>query len=453
MKKTIAMLLALVLVVGLFAGCGAKTETPAATTAAAAEPAATEATEAPAADATATGSVYYLNFKPESDAAWQELAKTYTEQTGVKVTVVTAASGTYDTTLTAELDKDAAPTMFQAGNQGAIDAYGEWCLDLRDTDVYKEMTTDDFNLKGEDGSVLSIGYCYESFGIIVNKALLEKAGHSIDEIKNFETLKAVADDIHARASELGFDAFTSAGLDGSSSWRFSGHLLNMPLFYQFRDDGVTKQPATITNKYLDNFKAIWDLYTTDTATTGAALTTATGDQAEAEFGKGEAAFYQNGSWEYSNLTGTFGMNPDDLTMIPIYCGVEGEEKAGLCSGTENCWAVNKEAAPEDIQATLDFMKWVVTSEEGTTMLAEQFGPCPFKNAKTPENVFCADANKLVADGNYTVTWAFNWTPGVDDFRAAVVDALTQYVSGTGDWAAVETAIVDGWAAQYAKNVG
>ena len=213
MKKTIAMLLALVLVVGLFAGCGAKTETPAATTAAAAEPAATEATEAPAADATATGSVYYLNFKPESDAAWQELAKTYTEQTGVKVTVVTAASGTYDTTLTAELDKDAAPTMFQAGNQGAIDAYGEWCLDLRDTDVYKEMTTDDFNLKGEDGSVLSIGYCYESFGIIVNKALLEKAGHSLDEITNFESLKAVADDIHARASELGFDAFTSAGLD------------------------------------------------------------------------------------------------------------------------------------------------------------------------------------------------------------------------------------------------
>ena len=450
MKKTIAMLLALVLVVGLFAGCGAKTETPAATTAAAAEPAATEATEAPAADATATGSVYYLNFKPESDAAWQELAKTYTEQTGVKVTVVTAASGTYDTTLTAELDKDAAPTMFQAGNQGAIDAYGEWCLDLRDTDVYKEMTTDDFNLKGEDGSVLSIGYCYESFGIIVNKALLEKAGHSIDEIKNFETLKAVADDIHARASELGFDAFTSAGLDGSSSWRFSGHLLNMPLFYQFRDDGVTKQPATITNKYLDNFKAIWDLYITDSATTGAALTTATGDQAEAEFGKGEAVFYQNGTWEYGNLTGNFGMNPDDLAMIPIYCGVEGEEKAGLCSGTENCWAVNKEAAPEDIQATLDFMKWVVTSEEGTTMLAEQFGPCPFKSAKTPENVFFAQANDYITNGNYVVTWAFNYTPAVEDWRAGVVDALSKYVTG-GSWDDVKTAFVDGWAAQYAAE--
>ena len=451
MKKLLAVLLALVMVLSLVA-CGAA---PAETPNTPAEPE-TPATEEPAAEPetpAATGSVYYLNFKPESDAAWQEIAKTYTEQTGVPVKVVTAASGQYDTTLTAELDKDAAPTMFQVGNLGAVNSYGEFCYNLEGTDVYNEMTTTDFNLKNEAGETVSIGYCYEAFGIIVNKALLEKAGHSVDEITNFESLKAVADDIHARADELGFDAFTSAGLDGSSSWRFSGHLTNMPLYYEFRDDGVTEQPATIKGTYLENYKNIWDLYITDTATTGAALLSATGDQAEAEFGEGKAAFYQNGTWEYSNLTSAdkFGMNPDDLTMIPIYCGVEGEEKAGLCCGTENCWAINKNASPEDIQATLDFMYWVVTSEEGTTMLAEQFGPCPFKNAKTPENVFFAAANEYVANGNYTVTWAFNWTPAVDDWRAAVVDALSQYTTGTGDWSTVETAFVQGWATQYANE--
>ena len=451
MKKLLAVLLALVMVLSLVA-CGAA---PAETPNTPAEPE-TPATEEPAAEPetpAATGSVYYLNFKPESDAAWQEIAKTYFEQTGVPVKVVTAASGQYDTTLTAELDKDAAPTMFQVGNLGAVNSYGEFCYNLEGTDVYNEMTTTDFNLKNEAGETVSIGYCYEAFGIIVNKALLEKAGHSVDEITNFESLKAVADDIHARADELGFDAFTSAGLDGSSSWRFSGHLANMPLYYEFRDDGVTEQPATIKGTYLENYKNIWDLYITDTATTGAALLSATGDQAEAEFGEGKAAFYQNGTWEYSNLTSAdkFGMNPDDLTMIPIYCGVEGEEKAGLCCGTENCWAINKNASPEDIQATLDFMYWVVTSEEGTTMLAEQFGPCPFKNAKTPENVFFAAANEYVANGNYTVTWAFNWTPAVDDWRAAVVDALSQYTTGTGDWSTVETAFVQGWATQYANE--
>ena len=303
---------------------------------------------------------------------------------------------------------------------------------------------------------MSIGYCYEAFGIIVNKALLKQAGYEISDITNFETLKKVADDIHSRAAELGFDAFSSAGLEGSSSWRFSGHLANMPLFYEFRDDKVTSQPASIKGTYLDNFKNVWDLYTTDSATTGAALTTATGDASEAEFGQGKAVFYQNGSWEYANLTGEekgFKMNPEDLAMIPIYCGVEGEEQSGLCCGTENCWAVNKNAKEEDIQATLDFMKWVVTSDEGTTMLAEQFGPCPFKNAKAPENVFFADANAYTAAGKYIVTWAFNWTPAVDDWRAGVVDALTQYTVNGGSWDNVKTAFVDGWATQYAKENG
>ena len=465
MKKIIALLLALVMVFALVA-C-ASTEKPADNNTTdqpkdnttADQPKDNTTADQPKEDKPAedtpaepaSGSVYYLNFKPEADEAWQKLAATYTEQTGVPVKVVTAASGTYDTTLAAELDKSSAPTLFQCGNQGAINSYGDYCYPLDGTAIMDQMTTDAFNLKGEDGQTLSIGYCYEAFGIIVNKALLEKAGHSIDEITDFASLKAVADDIHARAEELGFDAFSSAGLDGSSSWRFSGHLANMPLFYEFRDDNVTEQPATITGAYLENFKNIWDLYTTDTATTGAALATATGDESEAEFGEGKAAFYQNGTWEYSNLTGTFGMNPDDLAMIPIYCGVEGEEKAGLCAGTENCWAINNESSEEDIQATIDFLVWVVTSDEGTTMLAREFGPCPFKDAKEPENVFFQDANKYTAEGNYVVTWAFNWTPAVDDWRAAVVDALTQYTAGTGDWTAVETAFVQGWATQYAKE--
>ena len=444
MKKIIALVLCLVMVFALCA-CG---ESNTATTA----PAADTATEAPAEEPAATGSVYYLNFKPESDEAWQALAETYTKQTGVPVTVVTAASGTYEQTLTSEMDKSEAPTMFQVGNPGAVATWGEYCLDLTGTDVYNEMTTHAFDQVGDDGFTYSIGYCYECYGIIVNKALLEQAGHSIDEIKDFESLKAVADDIHARAGELGFDAFSSAGLDSSSSWRFSGHLANMPLYYEFRDDGITAQPETIKGTYLDNFKMIWDLYTTDSATTGADLLTSTGDASEAEFGEGKAVFFQNGSWEYASLIGEkFGMNADDLTMIPIYCGVEGETDAGLCSGTENCWAVNCEADEEDIQATLDFMKWVVTSDEGTTMLAEQFGPCPFKSAKTPENVFFADAANLTNEGKYVVTWAFNFTPAVDDWRAGVVDALGQYTAGTGDWDAVVSAFVDGWATQYANE--
>ena len=426
MKKIFALLLACIMVLGMFAGCSKKNE----------------------------GSVYYLNFKPEADAAWQALAKTYTEKTGVPVKVVTAASGEYSKTLTAEMAKTDAPTLFQCGNEQGLKDWGDYCLDLSNTEVYKQMTTDDFNLKDSTDAVKAIGYCYECYGIIVNKALLKQAGYEVTDITDFASLKTVADDIHARAAELGFDAFSSAGLDGSSSWRFSGHLANMPLYYECRDNGVTSQPATLTGAYLQNFKNIWDLYITDSSANPTSLSTATGDESEAEFGTGKAVFFQNGSWEWSNLTGSkFGMNPADLTMIPIYCGVDGEQKAGLCCGTENCWAVNAKASKADQKATLDFLNWVVTSDEGTTMMAEQFGPIPFKNAKEPENKFFAAANEYVANGNYTVTWAFNWTPNVDDWRAGVVSALTAYSAGTGDWSAVETAFVEGWATQYAKQNG
>ena len=450
MKKFLALLLALVMVFAL-AACG-EADAPASDAPASEAP----ASDAPASEAPAdgaAGSVYYLNFKPEADAAWQELAALYTEQTGVPVKVVTAASGEYSSTLTAEMDKSDMPTLFQCGNQAGLDTWGDYCYDLTDSAVYKEMTTDDFNLFGENGEVYCIGYCYEAFGIIVNTALLAEAGYELSDITNFESLKSVAEDITARhaTGELPFAAFSSAGLDSSSSWRFSGHLANMPLYYEFRDDGVTSQPAAITGAYLDNFKQIWDLYVANSDTAPAQLTTATSDQSKAEFGEGKAVFYQNGSWEYDSLVKDFGMDPANLAMIPIYCGVEGEEDAGLCCGTENCWAVNSKASEEDIQATLDFMYWVVTSDEGTTMMAEQFGPIPFKNAKESSNVFFNNANEYIADGKYTVTWAFNYTPNVDSWRAAVVAALTQYTVGGGSWDDVVTAFVQGWATQYANQ--
>lgn len=422
MKKVLAILLACMLVIPTFV------------------------ITASADEAAAEGSVYWLNFKPESDQALQDIAAKYTEETGVPVKVVTAASGTYSETLTAEMDKSSAPTLFVVGNQAGVETWGDYCYDLTGTPVAEELNTDAYNLYDADGKLCSIGYCYECFGIIVNKELLEKAGHSLDEINNFDTLKAVADDIHARAEELGFDAFTSSGMDDSSSWRFAGHLANLDLFYESRDaGGWTECPPEITGAYLDNFKNLWDLYTTDCAIDITTLATG-GYDAEAEFGNGEAVFYQNGNWEFANLTEKYEMDPANLSMIPFYGGVEGEEEAGLNCGTENCWAVNAKASEADIQATLDFMYWLVT--EGSEDAVATFGAMPYKNAAESTNVFLAQANEYSNAGKYVMTWAFNFTPNVDDWRAGVVSAMNQYDNG-GSWDDVVTAFVMGWKAQYA----
>ena len=424
-KKLLSVALCATMVAGLLAGCGSSSKSD-------------------KASSDSKGSVYWLNFKPEADEALQGIAKTYEKENGVKVKVVTAASGNYNSTLTSEMGKSAAPTLFVVGNQAAVKTWDDYCIDLKDTDVYKELSTDAFNLKDENGKVASMGYCYESYGIIVNKKLLKKAGYEITDIKDFASLKSVAEDIHKRADKLGFDAFTSSGLDDASAWRFTGHLANMALFYEGRDDGWKEAPAEIKGTYLENFKNVWDLYINNSKYDKNTLATG-GYDAEAEFKKGEAVFYQNGTWEYDALKKS--ISDDDMQMIPIYCGVEGEGKAGLCSGTENCWAVNAKASKADQKATLEFMKWLVTSEEGTKVMAEQFGAIPYKKAADSGNVFLKNANDLLEAGNYNVDWAFNYTPNVDEWRASLVAAMNKYDAG-GSWDDVKTAFVQGWATQY-----
>jgi raffinose/stachyose/melibiose transport system substrate-binding protein len=171
---------------------------------------AASSTAASSTAAKADGKVYYLNFKPEQDQAWQDLAKVYTEETGVPVTVVTAASGQYETTLMSEMEKSEAPTLFQVNGPVGLANWKDYCYDLSGSQVYGELTSDSFALKDGD-AVTSIAYVIETYGIIYNKELLTAAGYKQEDIKGFADLKKVADDIQARpedVSVIGFDGIT-----------------------------------------------------------------------------------------------------------------------------------------------------------------------------------------------------------------------------------------------------
>ena len=450
MKKLIAMLLALALVFGLVA-CGGKTEAPAATEAPKAD---APAAEAPA-EKKAEGSVYWLNFKPESDEALKELGALYESKTGVPVKVVTAASGTYEQTLTSQIDKSDAPTLIVVGNAAAVKNWGDYCYDLNGTPVAEEMATEAYHLFDEDGKLCSIAYCYECYGIICNLELLAKAGYEKDYITNFATLKEVVEDVTARKDELGFSAFTSAGMDGSSSWRYTGHLINAAYYWEYVDEPAAWEtcPPSIKGTYMDNFRQLYDLMVENSTTPRADLANG-GFDAGAEFANGEALFYVNGNWEWSNLEGK-GMKAENLHMYPYYCGVEGEEMVGLNAGTENYWAVNAEAKEEDIQATLDFMYWVVTDPEASAIAVGTFGSMPYKQAAAPSNPFYGSANEYLAKGCGIMECVNGFQPNVDSYRATAVSAMNDYNANPSDatWAPVVSAFVDGWATQYAAVNG
>ncbi len=391
------------------------------------------------------GKVYYLNFKPEADEAWQNLAKAYTEETGTEVTVVTAASGQYETTLQSEMAKSDAPTLFQVNGPVGLKNWKDYCYDLKDSEIYSQLTSEAYALKDGE-SVPGIAYVIESYGLIVNKTLLEKAGYTLDDIKSYDQLKTVADDIQSKKDELGIKgAFTSAGMDASSDWRFKTHLANLPIYYEYKDEGVD-DAAELKGTYLENYKNLFDLYITDSTCDPAELSAKTADDSRNEFVNSEAVFYQNGSWEYAELAKTF--SDEELAMIPIYFGVD-DENQGLATGTENYWCVNKNASEEDIQATLDFMNWCVTSETGTKAMSEDMGfTIPFKTAVAPTNVFVKQDAEYTEAGLTPVSWNFTTMPS-EEWKNGVGTALTSYAAETGSWDDVVSAFVDNWAMEKA----
>lgn len=425
LKKMLAVIMTAVVATGMLAGCGSSSDEK-------------------ASGKEAGGKVYYLNFKPEADEYWQELAEAYTDETGVPVTVLTAASGEYEKTLKSEMAKTDAPTLFQVNGPVGLQGWKDYCYDLKDSDIAKELTDDSFALM--DGDKMSgIAYVIENYGIIYNKGLLKKAGYSAKDITNFESFKKVVEDITARKDELGFSAFTSAGMDGSSDWRFKTHLANLPIYYEYKDEGINNTEA-IKGTYLDNYRQIWDLYINNATCKSTEISTKTADDATAEFVTEEAVFYQNGTWEYNNVVD---LGDDNLGMLPIYIGVEGEEEQGVCTGTENYWCVNAKASEEDIQATLDFMNWCVTSEAGTKSMAEDMGfTIPFKTAAAPTNVFVKQDAEYTEAGLTPVSWNFTTMPS-EEWKNGVGTALTAYAAETGSWDDVVSAFVDNWAMEKA----
>lgn len=400
-----------------------------------------------------SGNVYWLNFKPELDTAAQKLASDYMEKyPNVKVKVQTAASGNYEPTLTSEMDKSEAPTLFIIGNQAAVKEWADYAMDLSDTPIANELTTNDYNLYDESGKLVAIGYCYECYGIVVNKDLVEKAGHSVDDIKDFDSLKTVVEDIHKNASTLGFDAFVATDLDSSASWRVVGHLANLEYFYEEKDSGSkwTEAPATISGKYLPNYKKLFDLAINNSLVEPNTLATG-GHDPSTEFAEGKAAFIFTGSFGYKDFEGKVA----NSCCIPYYCGVDGEENAGLNCGTENCWAINDNASDEDKKATMDFMVWLVSDPDASKTMVENLGILPYKNAPEGDNPYLNNAKEYTDKGCYTMDWATNFQPNVNDYRAALVSALNSYTADPSDstWADVKTAFVDGWASNYKKVNG
>lgn len=408
-------------------------------------------------------SVYYLNFKPEIAEVYDKIAKDYKAETGVDLRVVTAASNTYEQTLKSEIVKSDAPVIFQINGPMGYATWKDYCLDISDSDLYKHLTDTSLSIKDGDG-IYGIANVVEGYGIIYNSAITDKYFalkdrstdyKSMDEINNFEKLSSLVSDMTSHKDELGIEGvFASTSLQPGEDWRWQTHLANLPVYYELQDKNIniaTDKVSKIDFTYSDNFKDIFDLYITNSVTDRKLLGTKQVSDSMSEFALGRCAMVQNGNWAWSQISGVSGntVNSDDIKFMPIYIGVSGEEEQGLCIGTENYLAINKEASPEKQKLALDFLYWLYSSETGKKYVINELNfIAPFDTFSENETPSDPLARQVIEWMNKktvkNVEWVFPIFPS-ETFKQDFGSALLRYAQETEDWDSVKETFVTGWA--------
>ena len=422
---------------------------------------------APATTTKSGGEVYYLNFKPEIADVYTKIAAEYKLETGVTLKVVTAAAGTYEQTLKSEIAKSDAPVLFQINGPVGYAAWKDYTADLKDTELYKHLS--DKTMAVTDGAgVYGLPYVVEGYGIIYNNAIMTKyfalAGakaKSMDEINNFATLKAVVEDMTAKKGQLAIKGvFSSTSLKPGEDWRWQTHLANIPIFYEFRDNKVDlKDNSTykeIKFQDSDNYKNIFDLYLNNSVTSPKLLGSKSVDDSMAEFALGASAMVQNGDWAWSQISGVDGnvVKPEDVKFMPIYTGMPGEEKQSISVGTENFFAINKQASPEKQKLAENFIWWLFSSPKGKAFVTNDLKfIAPFDTFaanETPTDPLAKEVIRYVSNTNlYNIPWDFVVFPS-QTFKNNFGAALLQYAQGSMKWADVKQLVVDQWKIEASK---
>lgn len=410
--------------------------------------------------------VYFLNFKPEAADAYNEIAAAYEKETGVSVKVVTAAANTYEQTLKSEIAKSDSPTIFQVNGPIGYNEWKDYCLDIKDSKLYSYLSDDTLAIKEDDG-VYAVPYVVEGYGIIYNDAIMQRYFalpdkktniSSTDQINSFDTLKAVVEDMTANLSKLGIEGvFASTSLSSGEDWRWQTHLLNIPLYYEFSENTDYDDPtlaglnlSNIEFKYHENFENIFDLYINNSITEKTLLGSKSIADSMAEFALGKVAMVQNGNWAWSQIADVKGntVNAEDIKFMPIYTGIDGEKGQGLCIGTENYIAINKNATEEQQKASLDFLDWLFSSTTGKDFVTNKL------DYITPFNTFTEDelpndplAKEVVRymndDSVKTVPWIFTSFPS-EEFKTHIGSYLLDYAQGTRGWDEFKTELINKW---------
>ncbi|ANU22034.1 sugar ABC transporter substrate-binding protein [Planococcus donghaensis] len=329
--------------------------------------------------------------KVEISDQLEAAAETYTEETGVEVEVIGTTGDDYFQQLQIRLNNGTGPSIMSLQNSTVAKRVESYVYDLSGEEFVKDIAPNMALMV--DDKLVGIPYGVEGFGLVYNKDLVNP-----EDIQDYESFNST------------LEKFKSEDINGlglsSEAYFLIGHISNYPFSLQEDPeafmDSLTSGEATMaeTEEFLEFGKFMESIRANTPSPLGVSY-----DQQVGDFAAGKTAMIHQGNWA-SSLLNDFDVD-FEVGMAPF--PLEGNDK--LAVGVGSNWAVNSEKEQEEIDAAIDFLEWLHTSETGKQIIVEEFGFIP---AMT--NIEANDLDPLstavfeASNNGETIPWSHNYYP-------------------------------------------
>ena len=368
------------------------------------------------------------------------------------MSVVTCDSKNWEQTLASHLEDEDAPTVYQIFSPTGTENWQDLCYDLTRTDAAKGLISRSYALTHGD-ALLALPDSVDAWGIWVNKTLLVKTPYALEDITSQTALKEIAEAVTADSQELGFAAF--APLEEEDLLPLAAAAIAR----EFQLDSL-KSPDKFQGTELEGLCSLL------------ALADRNSDK-KMTFASGKALFCLGSSADWAALSSAF--KPEDLALIPAYLDEtevilpqeeteptevtepaetteetqpqEEPDAQGLLMGAQRFWCINPQTPSQDLDVTLDFLNWLLASEDGTAALAALNGDLPYTAAPDTANPF------LPKWTNKEILYRRDWAMPSYQWQSALIQVLTVYIaSPTEENRTAAAEVFSGyWAAEYALS--
>lgn len=386
-KKVLATIAAATVACGMLTGCGGASNSSSA----------------------GNKTVNICQLKVEINDQLQSLAKKYEEETGVKVNVNSVGGGAdYGATLKAEFQKGTEPDIFMIQGRGDYDVWKHKIDDLSSESWVGSAVEGTLDTVTIDGKVYGMPAATEGYGLIYNKAILDKAGIDPETINSFSVLKKAFETLDSKKAELGLENVVS--YTTKETWVTGNHTFNIPFAAQanpdeFVKDYVAGKADIVNNPQFNEWMDLVELLCKYGG--GKTLETIDYSNQVGNFALEKTAFIQQGNWIASDLQ-SLGAN-FEMGFVPLAINDDPKVSGSIPVGVPMYWVVNKDSAVN--AEAKAFLKWMVESQSGQEALVNDMNMIPaFKNFKVESK---SSLNKSITKFNNegkTLRWAFTNFP-------------------------------------------